>query len=127
VTPRSPKRWLSSGLTLGLLYLSFAVFSWGLQYKLSLYQHLNGSSDIPAAKLLAGDETAIHLLVVEVSQTPSAFELCLLFTSFTLFLALEFSTLLRTLQEWLLRGRPWKIHRHALFKHLFFRPPPALV
>lgn len=44
-------------LPLGLLMLSMAVFGWGLQYKLSLYQGKNSiSHQAPEAKLLSQKE-----------------------------------------------------------------------
>jgi hypothetical protein len=50
-------------LPLGLLMLCMAVFSWGLQYKLSLYQSKNSIAHLaPEAKLLSQKErpAAIH-------------------------------------------------------------------
>jgi hypothetical protein len=44
-------------LPLGLLMLSMAVFGWGLQYKLSLYQGKDSITHLaPAAKLLSQKE-----------------------------------------------------------------------
>jgi hypothetical protein len=120
-----PKRWLSNGLTLGLTYLCLAVFTWGLQYKLSLYQHIDGSTDIPAAKLLTGDKASIHSNTVDTPQSPATFELCLLLVSFAVFLAQQFTVLTRTRQDRLQRGNYWKLHRYSFLQLLFFRPPPA--
>ena len=53
-------------LRVALLFLGAAVFAWGLQYKLSLYDASTHRNLIPVAKLIQGEQTskktaAIHL------------------------------------------------------------------
>lgn len=51
--------------------LTLAVFTWGLQYKLSLYQSPHAvSRHMPAAKLLSGDERSV-ISVVEIDRVKS--------------------------------------------------------
>jgi len=107
-------------LTLGLLALSFAVFNWGLQYKMSLYQSTSGVTQAPA-KLWTGKVTTSAAAVATPTQ--------------------EAPRLLATAQPAILRSVvcrrplgwvnsrfaiPWKRQvRHAL-RAFSFRPPPAL-
>lgn len=54
-------------LPLGLLMLSMAVFGWGLQYKLSLYQGKDSITHLtPAAKLLSQKERPAMVQVLSV-------------------------------------------------------------
>lgn len=57
-------------LPLGLLMLSFAVFGWGLQYKLSLYQSKDSiSHQAPEAKLLSQKERPAAVQPVSARPT----------------------------------------------------------
>jgi hypothetical protein len=47
----------SAILRIALLILSAAVFAWGLQYKLSLYQTGSHSHPLSVAKLMQGEQT----------------------------------------------------------------------
>jgi len=61
-----PNRRFSTLAVMGVLALTIAVFGWGLQYKLSLYQHsANHSRSVSQAKLLSQKErpTASNSLV----------------------------------------------------------------
>jgi hypothetical protein len=60
-------------LPLGLLMLSMAVFGWGLQYKLSLYQSKDSiSHSAPEAKLLSQKERPVAVqATVEVQRIPA--------------------------------------------------------
>ncbi len=54
-------------LPMGLLMLALAVFGWGLQYKLSLYQSKDSVSHLaPAAKLLSQKERPVASQSVNV-------------------------------------------------------------
>jgi hypothetical protein len=61
-------------LPLGLLMLSMAVFGWGLQYKLSLYQAKDSISHLtPEAKLLSQKERPVATQAMDVrpSELPA--------------------------------------------------------
>ncbi len=63
-------------LALGLLMLSAAVFGWGLQYKLSLYQGKDSiSHQIPKAKLLSQKERPTMGQASVLPNEPQAFNL----------------------------------------------------
>jgi hypothetical protein len=104
------------------------VFSWGLQYKLSLYQHVDGSNQIPAAKLLTdSNKASLQTAAVQAVETPAPFEFHLIFFSFTLLLLARFSMRLAQLQDWLQLGSLWKFCVLLSLHPFFFRPPPAYV
>jgi len=113
-------------LALGLLMLSAAVFGWGLQYKLSLYQGKSSiSHQLPEAKLLSQKERpatiqTINARPVELPTVPT-------------FPILIFATLVSGLFQIsaryfrigiLERSRP---PLPACLEAIFFRPPPVLL
>ncbi|MHB1021482.1 MAG: hypothetical protein ACYC46_10410 [Acidobacteriaceae bacterium] len=112
---------------MGLLYLSFAVFAWGLGYKLALYKHVDGSTKLPEAKLLIVSE---HTPKIDPSvlkaTSPSA---SLSFASFlflaALFLSSNVGAELRVLFLRLHFASAWKHRRFLFLNPLFFRPPPV--
>jgi hypothetical protein len=64
------KRRFAFLLPLGLLTLSMAVFGWGLQYKLSLYQGKDSISHLaPVAKLLSQKERPAARQVMDARPT----------------------------------------------------------
>jgi hypothetical protein len=68
------KRRFAFLLPLGLLMLSMAVFGWGLQYKLSLYQAKDSISHLtPEAKLLSQKERPVAAKAMDVrpSELPA--------------------------------------------------------
>ena len=68
------KRRFAFLLPLGLLMLSMAVFGWGLQYKLSLYQAKDSISHLtPEAKLLSQKERPVATQAMDVrpSELPA--------------------------------------------------------
>jgi hypothetical protein len=68
------KRRFAFLLPLGLLMLSMAVFGWGLQYKLSLYQAKDSISPLtPEAKLLSQKERPVATQAMDVrpSELPA--------------------------------------------------------
>jgi hypothetical protein len=109
-------------LPLGFLMLSLAVFGWGLQYKLSLYQGQNSiTHQAPVAKLLSQKErpATAQTLDARFPEVP-------IFTAFVLvamasLLRLAATRYLRTGS--LERSRP---PRPPCLQALFFRPPPVL-
>jgi hypothetical protein len=112
-------------LPLGLLMLSLAVFGWGLQYKLSLYQAKNSIAHLtPEAKLLSQKERPATTQAVDarVPEGPG-------FLGFTAFVLVAVASLLRPAAARFLRiecmegARP---SRPPCLQALFFRPPPVL-
>jgi hypothetical protein len=112
-------------LPLGLLMLSLAVFGWGLQYKLSLYQGKNSVAHLtPEAKLLSQKErpAATPALGVRSPEMPA-------FPFFAAFVFVAVALLLRQAAARYLRtgsregSRP---SRPLCLQAVFFRPPPVL-
>ncbi|QNI35683.1 hypothetical protein [Edaphobacter albus] len=67
------RRWYSHLMTLGMLFLAAAVFSWGSQYKLSLYNlPAKASAPMAAAKLLSQKErpTSVNVTELAVAAIP---------------------------------------------------------
>jgi hypothetical protein len=112
-------------LPLGLLMLSMAIFGWGLQYKLSLYQGKSSIAHlIPEAKLLSQKERP---LVGQVQSTrpiePPAFPVFPALLMVTLAAALCQAGARYTRTGSTERSRaPLPACVHVLF----FRPPPVL-
>jgi hypothetical protein len=109
-------------LPLGLLMLSLAVFGWGLQYKLSLYQSKNSIAHLtPEAKLLSEKErpATAQALVARTPQVP-------VFAAFV-FVAVA-SFLLRAAARYLRTGSVERSRpsRPPCLLAVFFRPPPVL-
>jgi hypothetical protein len=112
-------------LPLGLLMLSLAVFGWGLQYKLSLYQGKNSIAHLtPEAKLLSQKERPATAQALDArSLAVPAF---LAFTAFV-FVAVA-SFLLRAAARYLRTGSMERSRpsRPPCLLAVFFRPPPVL-
>jgi hypothetical protein len=109
-------------LPLGFLMLSLAVFGWGLQYKLSLYQSKDSiTHQAPVAKLLSQKErpATAQTLGGRFPEVPA----------FTAFVFVAMASLLRLAATRYLRtgsierSRP---PRPPCLQALFFRPPPVL-
>jgi hypothetical protein len=109
-------------LPLGFLMLSLAVFGWGLQYKLSLYQGKDSiTHQAPVAKLLSQKErpATAQTLDARFPEVPA----------FTAFVFVAMASLLRLAATRYLRtgsierSRP---PRPPCLQALFFRPPPVL-
>jgi hypothetical protein len=110
-------------LPLGLLMLSLAVFGWGLQYKLSLYQSKNSIAHLtPEAKLLSQKErpAATQGLVARSPEVP-AFPFVAAFVLVASFLVRAAARYLRTGS--MEKSRP---SRPPCLQAVFYRPPPAL-
>ena len=109
--------------------LAISVFTWGLQYKLSLYYPKHSTyHQLPEAKLLSKNEqaTATDGLLTSTVKAPSDFvgggDLTLML--FALVLGLPpISGATQTEQE---RMRPWLLSLSASLNAFFFRPPPTL-
>jgi hypothetical protein len=112
-------------LPLGLLMLSLAVFGWGLQYKLSLYQGKNSIAHLtPEAKLLSQKERPATTQAPG-ARTPDAPA----FPVVAAFVLVAVASLLRQAAARyertgsMERSRPL---RPPCLQTLFFRPPPVL-
>jgi hypothetical protein len=120
-----------SRFTFVFLALAISVFTWGLQYKLSLYDPPHSTShDIPEAKLLSRNEQST---VTEGSFVTST-EVWPLMGHVVSFALLAFSFLRFNLTagpRWIRQvreaRRPWRVPRRPGLSAFFFRPPPALI
>jgi hypothetical protein len=125
----STNRRLLSRFSLIFLGLGLAVFAWGLQYKLSLYDPPHSvAHQMPEAKLLSKNEQA------SASESQFAYQvkakiLFALICPLFLFLLRTFD--LKIGPAWSHhqreRKRPWRIFSSANLYAFFFRPPPALL
>jgi hypothetical protein len=119
------ERYCAFLLSFGLLTLSMAVFGWGLQYKLSLYQTKSSVAHLtPEAKLLSQKERP---LVGQVQTTrpvePQAFPVVPALMMVTLAAASCQAAARYTRTGSLEKSRaPLPPCVHAIF----FRPPPVL-
>jgi hypothetical protein len=112
-------------LSFGLLTLSMAVFGWGLQYKLSLYQAKSSIAHLtPEAKLLSQKERP---LVGQVQSTrpvePAAFPVLP-----ALLMATLAASLCQSVARYTRTGSMEKSRAPlpACVHIIFFRPPPVL-
>jgi hypothetical protein len=109
--------------------LAISVFTWGLQYKLSLYYPKHSTyHQLPEAKLLSKNEqaTATNGLLRSTEKTPSDIVRggVLTLMLFALVLGLPpISGATQTEQE---RTRPWLHSLSAGLNAFFFRPPPTV-
>jgi hypothetical protein len=112
-------------LSFGLLTLSMAIFGWGLQYKLSLYQGKSSIAHLtPEAKLLSQKERP---MAGEVQSTrpaePPAFPVSPALLMVTLSAALCQAAMRYTRTGSMEKSRaPLPVCVQAIF----FRPPPVL-
>jgi len=113
---------------MGIFLLACAVFGWGLQYKISLYDQANGlSASMPHAKLLSEKERPASslggVLMSPSSTQPQSTTLYPLFLIVTLTLGLRLSA-----DVWMLNSRVADVlpqQRCAHTNFFAFRPPPA--
>jgi hypothetical protein len=107
-----------------LLFLAAAVFSWGLQAKLSLYKTPQSPSTVTVAKLLTERRSAQTMALLEKALKPDTswktlnlipllvLAQAILFLTFTFYqVEIDFC-----------RSLSWKVHD----PHLTQRPPPAI-
>jgi hypothetical protein len=107
----------------GLLFLACAVFSWGLQAKLSLYKTPQSPSTVTVAKLLTETRSAQTMALLEKALKPgTARETLSLIPLLVLAQAILFLTFKSYQVEMnFCRSRRWNFHD----PHLTQRPPPA--
>ena len=114
---------------LAFLGLSVCVFTWGLQYKLSLYDPPQAAShQIPQAKLLSRNEqsgsTGSPLVVQSKTSTRVSYSVPTA-VFFVLLLALSILNPQTSGQREERASRSWHLHR-GLSNIFFVRPPPIL-
>lgn len=132
VTVSRPRPAIFHGYLLPFVALALCVFTWGLQYKLSLYDPPQAAShQIPTAKLLSKDEqgTAKASPLINAS---SAFEAGaqitlpgLLFAFLLLALDL-FYCRLAVILKGAAAEQPWHQRSRSSLNAFSFRPPPIL-
>jgi hypothetical protein len=126
----STNRRTLSWFTFVFLGLGLAVVSWGLQYKLSLYDPPNAAShSMPEAKLLSkSEQTTAPENPLLSSTNISGKILCTILASvFFLFLLADGSLNApasdqRPREE----RRPWHFRRLPGLNAFYFRPPPSV-
>jgi hypothetical protein len=106
----------SSALKVALLVLSVAIFAWGLQYKLSLYQAPSQSSPVTVAKLIQGEQTNKKAVGL---QSQSRYR-CPPFLLQSTFQAFQPPMVVRRERP----ANPPVVASVRLLTSLFFRPPP---
>jgi hypothetical protein len=110
--------------------LAISVFTWGLQYKLSLYYPKHSTyHQLPEAKLLSKNEqaTATDGLLMGTAKAPSDIVRGGLFTLMLFTSVLELPPISGATQTEQERTRPWLQSLSASLNAFFFRPPPTLV
>ncbi|MBT9333235.1 hypothetical protein [Paracidobacterium acidisoli] len=117
--------------TLAFLWLGIAVFAWGLEYKLSLYDPPQSiTRKMPEAKLLSKNEHATvteHAAVSENDLRASSTDFhWSVFTVFLVFLLLAADYAATSQDRAPETESPWKLRQTAALNAFFFRPPPAL-
>ncbi len=105
-------------LTIGILLLAFAVFNWGLQYKMSLYQTSTNAAQAPA-KLWTGKTVAPSTTLAWQFQAAPA-----LFLAIWLVL-LRWASSLTLVPISSNLAIPWKQRIRIALTAFSFRPPPA--
>jgi len=111
------------------LGLALAVFTWGLQYKLSLYDPPEAvSHEIPQAKLLSRDEqtgTTESSLTTKASVADKTMQTALLGLLFSLFLVWNTPRRLELFGKYSDINQPVRPPGQASLNAFFFRPPPV--
>ncbi len=109
---------------LGIVTLAFAIFGWGVQYKLSLYDAPAGHTiSVAQAKLLSPKERTVAAQVPAVSlpETQTSLPVVVFMTIVSLGLLHS-----RPANGGRRRGDvPVRVDRHVSSSYFSFRPPPA--
>jgi hypothetical protein len=122
-------RRISSPIALGIVLLAFALFGWGVKYKLSLYDPPGSlSTRIPQAKLLSqkerpalfGDTDSFH----PVPPQPNS---SVLFPAFLIASVLLGSSVEVSFRIGIIPDDDMGQQRCAHSSFFSFRPPPALI
>jgi hypothetical protein len=110
--------------------LAISVFTWGLQYKLSLYYPKHSTyHQLPEAKLLSKNEqpAAAEGLLMTSAKPPQDIVHGALFTLTILVWILGLPSLAVAAQTAPEHSRPWLQSLSARLSAFFFRPPPTFV
>jgi hypothetical protein len=122
-----PPQFAQWAVAVGLFCLSLAVFNWGLQYKMSLYENINGIVHAPAAKLwtgkIGGSAQSAQIPLAEPAPLP--IQVTFLIAIFALYCVLRDASAVRTLLHWRSHGNFLEINRTPFREAFFFRPPPV--
>jgi hypothetical protein len=108
--------------------LAISVFTWGLQYKLSLYYPKHSTyHQLPAAKLLSKNEqpAATDGILISTVKAPSDIVRGGLFTLMLVAWVLALPPIAGATQTEQERARPWLVSFSAGLNAFFFRPPPT--
>jgi hypothetical protein len=113
---------------MGMLFLAVAVFTWGLQYKMSLYNASSGlAASVPHAKLLSEKErpeSNVASIKPDSTQDRSPFSYTIfLFASIVCSLVVAVTIQIRSSS--LDKGS--RQQRFAALDFFSFRPPPVLL
>ena len=118
-----------SRLMLFFFGLAFAVFAWGLQYKLSLYDPPQAvSHQMPEAKLLSKEEQPSQSTSPLLEAIKFAKPLRMVISSIFLLISLALNLLHAPAlveRKWDVET-PWRLRCFASLNAFFFRPPPVL-
>ena len=129
----SKRRGIVSSLNLAFIGLALAVFAWGTQYKISLYDPPQAAShQVPPAKLISEDrQTALSKSWLTPSS-PTSNTRCCANAPFMEMCRDQFRLQFRGLPVTLALGpgelralRLWKARRRAILSTFSFRPPPT--
>ena len=115
--------------TFVLLGLALSVFTWGVQYKLSLYDPPKAAShQMPEAKLLSKSERPAAAESPLLKDTKASAEvICVLVAGLFLFcLPARILNAPASGHRRRNANRPWYLSRRAALNAFFFRPPPTL-
>ncbi len=117
-------------LWLGFVALALAVFTWGLGYKLSLYDPPQAKShEIPQAKLLSKNEQAIAVqspLLKDAHDPSTAPSRVLAKVEMLLMATVAIPTIPAFRRRVLELDAPSPLRHLAALYCFFFRPPPVL-
>jgi hypothetical protein len=119
-----PKRRGSHAMVVAIVLLAFAVFSWGVRYKLSLY---NPAAHMSAAKLLSQRERPATFEAAKLATDPPVNPG--LSTLFALAVSAMFAGW-RSLKLAFSQRNEWhgaQLHKQPTQTFFFFRPPPFLL
>jgi len=122
-----PNRRISAVMGMGILFLAFAVFGWGIKYKLSLYGVPgSSSSNLPHAKLLSQKERPVTDSVVDSVPVASPLPQSSVFNPATLAIGLMLALLLAVaLRSATITVDDSRQQRSANSSFFSFRPPPV--
>ena len=130
VSPRRIKSVLCSRFSFALLGLAFCVFTWGLQYKLSLYDPPQSiSREIPHAKLISKDQRnhpSEGLALRNEGGSDKAAAVAPFSLLFVLILLLDAAFHLERFGRYSAGKEPVRSPGHTDLNFFFFRPPPVL-